>query len=108
MPNWLIANTTAREALAANAEPYVQPFVSGSMRLVLYAPQKVDEQVPHTQDELYVVTRGSGAFERNGERTAFTHGDAIFVPAGMTHRFVDFDDDFECWAVFWGPKGGEG
>jgi mannose-6-phosphate isomerase-like protein (cupin superfamily) len=108
MPDWLIAIAEARAALAASGDRYLQPLTRGTMRCVLYAPKKIDEQTPHTQDELYVITAGSGAFERDGERTDFAPGDAIFVPAGMHHRFVDFSDDFECWAIFWGPKGGEG
>ena len=35
-------------------------------------------------------------------------GDALFVPAGVTHRFEKMSDDFVTWAVFYGPQGGEG
>lgn len=33
--------------------------------------------------------------------------DRPFVAAGVTHRFVDYRDDFVIWVVFYGPKGGE-
>ncbi len=78
------------------------------MRCILYAPKQVDTQTPHTQDELYVITRDYGMIERDGQLAPVSTGDAIFVPAVMSHRFLDFSDDFECWALFWGPKGGEG
>ena len=107
MVDWSIAIEDARSTLAASMTNYVQPMTNGSMRSVLYAPEQIDAQTPHTQDELYVVTRGLGWFERDRERVAFATGDLIFVPAGMAHRFVDFTGDFECWAIFWGPKGGE-
>jgi len=82
------------------------------MTLRFYAPRGEDVQTPHTQDEVYLVASGSGAMvsgpsEHRLERKPFGPGDAIFVPAGYVHRFVDFTDDFGTWVVFWGPEGGE-
>jgi mannose-6-phosphate isomerase-like protein (cupin superfamily) len=37
----------------------------------------------------------------------FGPGDALFVPAGMKHRFENFSDDFATWIMFYGPEGGE-
>jgi mannose-6-phosphate isomerase-like protein (cupin superfamily) len=84
----------------------------GSMSLRYYAPRHEDRQSPHDQDEIYVVATGSGFFEQGPEaakmeRRPFGPGDAIFVPAGTVHRFVDFTDDFGTWVIFWGPAGGE-
>ena len=79
----------------------------GSMALRWYAPHGSDEQKPHDQDEIYLVARGHGRFERGGEDVAFGPGDALFVPAGMAHRFIDFTDDFATWVIFYGPEGGE-
>ena len=80
----------------------------GSMELKLYAPRGSDPQRPHSQDELYVVHSGQGQLEIDGQRKPFGRGDAIFVPAGREHRFVDFSDDFAAWVIFYGPPGGEG
>lgn len=80
----------------------------GSMKAGLYAPRGRDEQGPHQQDELYVVLTGSGTFSKAGMEMPFGPGDLIFVEAGLDHRFMDFSDDFTCWAIFWGPQGGEG
>ena len=79
----------------------------GSMSFEIYAPDNVDRQSPHRQDELYIVISGHGMFFLEGQRRAFTAGDAIFVPAGMEHRFEDFSDDFKTWVIFYGPDGGE-
>ena len=79
----------------------------GTMQLRLYAPDGVDRQTPHEQDEIYVVARGSGTFLRGGERVRFGPGDALFVAAGVPHRFEDFTADFATWVIFWGPVGGE-
>ena len=32
---------------------------------------------------------------------------ALFVPAGVVHRFEDFGDDFATWVFFYGPQDGE-
>lgn len=80
----------------------------GSMSVEYFSPQKTDTQTPHEQDELYIVARGHGNFNRNGEKLDCKAGDVLFVPAGMDHRFEQFSDDFATWVVFYGPKGGEG
>ncbi len=80
----------------------------GSMQVRFYAPRGVDDQTPHTQDELYVVIQGSGSFVRGDHRTSFGPGDVLFVPAGAVHRFEDFDDDVSAWVIFYGPEGSEG
>jgi mannose-6-phosphate isomerase-like protein (cupin superfamily) len=82
-------------------------FKHGTMELKLYAPAASDPQVPHTQDEIYIVARGHGRFDNGGEVVPFAEGDALFVPAGRAHRFIDFSDDFATWVVFYGPSGGE-
>jgi mannose-6-phosphate isomerase-like protein (cupin superfamily) len=79
----------------------------GSLELRWYAPRGVDAQTPHTRDEVYVVASGAGWFVRGGERVAFSAGDALFVRAGVAHRFEDFSEDFATWVMFYGPEGGE-
>jgi mannose-6-phosphate isomerase-like protein (cupin superfamily) len=79
----------------------------GSLELRYYAPRGVDPQTPHSRDEVYVVTSGSGWFVRGDERVPFETGDALFVAADVEHRFEDFSDDFGTWVIFYGPEGGE-
>lgn len=79
----------------------------GSLQVEIYRPASVDRQQPHRFDELYVVISGIGAFLRGAERMAFAPGDALFVPAGVEHRFIDFSEDFATWAFCYGPEGGE-
>lgn len=79
----------------------------GSMELGFYKPDRVDPQTPHTQDEIYVVHNGTGTFVVDGERQQFEPGEALFVAAGVAHRFEDFSDDFGAWVIFYGPDGGE-
>ena len=82
-------------------------FTHGTMEMKLYAPTGRDPQQPHTRDEVYIVARGHGRFDDGGEVQAFATGDALFVPAGRAHRFLDFSDDFATWVVYYGPEGGE-
>lgn len=79
----------------------------GTMELGYYKPAHVDPQKPHRQDEIYIVQAGHGQFVCGDRRHAFSAGDALFVPAGVVHRFEDFSDDFAAWVVFYGPDGGE-
>lgn len=100
-----------RDALARLPGPagerHAVVFEHGSLSLELYAPRGADPQQPHTRDEVYVVVRGSGTFVRAGERFRFEAGDALFVAAGVEHRFEDFGDDLAAWVVFYGREGGE-
>jgi len=79
----------------------------GTLELGCYAPHGNDPQQPHDQDEIYIVQSGSGTFVAGDERQPFETGEALFVPAGVTHHFEDFSDDFHAWVVFYGPEGGE-
>lgn len=62
----------------------------------------LDTQSPHTEDEIYVVTRGSATFEAAGERVPATAGTVLFVPANEPHRFLDVTEDLAVIVVF-GP-----
>jgi mannose-6-phosphate isomerase-like protein (cupin superfamily) len=107
---WLFSLADVTAKLPPEAEPIRFCFARqhGTMKLGLYAPRGPDVQVPHAQDELYVIASGSGYFNKAGERRPFGAQDVIFVEAGVEHRFEDFSDDFSAWVVFWGPDGGEG
>lgn len=99
------------EALArvpgANGERFAKVLEHGSLVVEIYAPRGTDPQQPHTRDELYVVVEGRGEFVNGAERHDFAPGDALFVPAGVLHRFENFTDDLVVWVIFYGPEGGE-
>ena len=91
--------------------PSITLLQHGSMALKLFTPatntDRRDRQLPHDQDELYLVQRGSAQFSVDGENFAVAPGDAFFVAAGAAHRFDNFTPDFATWVVFYGPRGGE-
>lgn len=88
-------------------ERFARVLGHGTMEVEVYAPRGQDPQEPHTRDELYFVVRGSGEFVNGPDRHPFGPGDALFVPAGVEHRFEVFTDDLAVWVVFYGPEGGE-
>ena len=102
-----LAETTAMLPDVPEGRRVAQPIAFGTMRTLLYAPRGHDPQQPHDQDEIYIILSGTGWFQRGEERIRFAPGEALFVPAGVTHRFTEFSADFATWVVFYGPKGGE-
>ena len=79
----------------------------GTLELGFYKPHVSDDQTPHDQDEIYIVQTGTGVFVCGDEEISFEPGDALFVAAGVKHRFAEFSNDFTAWVVFYGPRGGE-
>jgi len=107
MKNSFTVEEAQRQVAGSEDGLYGVLFEHGTMELGYYKPLKVDEQSPHVKDEIYVVRSGTGLFVVDGERQPFAPGDALFVPAGVEHRFEDFSDDFEAWVIFYGRSGGE-
>lgn len=97
----------ALERLAEQDSPFLTLFEHGTLAVEIYKPEKIDLQQPHSRDEVYVVVSGTGEFMNDGERSTFSPGDFLFVPAGVEHRFENFTDDFSTWVIFYGPEGGE-
>jgi len=60
----------------------------------------VDDQEPHTEDEIYVVTAGRAVL-RAGDGTApVGPGSVIYVAAGEEHRFTDVTEDLAAFVLF--------
>ena len=84
----------------ANAPFFTAPVGRGSLQVELYRPVKVNLQQPHSRDECYFFTDGSGKFEMGDETVPFVEGDFLFVAAGVPHRFTEFGDSITCWVIF--------
>jgi len=65
-----------------------------------------DDQVPHTEDEIYVVTAGRAVLGagRDGEGevggAVVGPGSVIYVAAGEEHRFSDISEDLAAIVLF--------
>ena len=62
----------------------------------------IDDQAPHTEDEIYVVTTGRATFEAGGHRVIVGPGSVLYVPAGEVHRFTEVTEDLATVVIF-GP-----
>ncbi len=65
----------------------------------------LDDQSPHTEDEIYVVTAGRAKIVTPGSTAEVGPGSVIFVPAGEEHRFDEVTEDLALLVVF-GPAYG--
>ncbi len=61
-----------------------------------------DPQQPHTEDEVYVVVRGRGQIEVDGESRVVHEGSIIFVPARAAHHFHTIQEELAI-LVFFAP-----
>ena len=105
------AHVSLEKALSKGPPPpgnlAVPVFSHGSLAVELYTPVGHDPQKPHTRDEIYFVTRGTGMFFDGEQRHSVETGSFLFVAAGQPHRFEEFSSDFAVWVAFYGPEGGE-
>ncbi len=97
----------AQEALQNHPKPFMKLMEFADMEVEFYKPDKVDLQSPHSRDELYIISSGSGTFECNGQHQPIQTHDVLFVKAGDQHRFINFTDDFSTWVIFYGLEGEE-
>ncbi len=60
----------------------------------------VDDQEPHTEDEIYVVTAGQAVLQAGGDSAAVGPGSVIYVAAGEVHKFTDITEDLAAIVLF--------
>ncbi|MBC6983703.1 cupin domain-containing protein [Caulobacter sp. 17J80-11] len=95
----------AMDMIGGVDRPFDVVFERGDLTLEFYKPPGADlQESTHTRDELYVVARGSARLHRGDEIADVEAGDALFVPAGATHRFDRLSENFATWVVFFGPE----
>lgn len=89
---------------ARGSEPWVEFQRSTDLSTGLYAlgAGEVDEQEPHTEDEIYVCVAGRARFVTPAGECDVSPGSVIFVPAHEEHRFVDVTEALSLVVVF-GP-----
>ena len=60
----------------------------------------IDDQDPHTEDEIYVVTAGRAIFKAGQDRVAVEPGSVLYVAAGEVHRFTDVTEELATVVLF--------
>jgi mannose-6-phosphate isomerase-like protein (cupin superfamily) len=83
----------------------IEVFARAGTSLELFAPRGEDRQTAHAQDEFYIVVQGSAELhvrDVDGSMRIMPArpGDALFVAAGVEHRFHAISADFAAWVVF--------
>jgi mannose-6-phosphate isomerase-like protein (cupin superfamily) len=87
------------------AEFFRSPSGSLSLTVARWPAGSVDDQQPHTEDEVYYVAAGRAQLNVDGEIAPVGPGSVAFVAAGVEHRFVEIAGDLEV-LVFWSPARG--
>src|SRR5947209_11248537 len=59
-----------------------------------------DPQQPHTEDEMYFVVSGRGRIRVGDEDAEVGPGTAVYVDAGVEHRFHTIAEDLTVLVVF--------
>jgi quercetin dioxygenase-like cupin family protein len=84
------------------AEFFRSPAGTLSLTVARWPAGSLDEQRPHTEDEVYYVVAGRGTLTTATEAVEVAPGSVAFVAAGVEHRFGDISEDLEV-LVFWSP-----
>ena len=82
------------------AEVFRSPSGSLSLTVARWPAGSVDDQQPHTEDEVYHVTAGRARLVIGDEAVVVGPGSVVFVGADIEHRFVEIETDLEV-LVFW-------
>jgi mannose-6-phosphate isomerase-like protein (cupin superfamily) len=91
---------TPPEAAAPNH--WVDHFRVPDLRVGTYSIPRggADDQDPHTEDEIYVVTSGRARLESGGQSLPVGPGSVVYVAAGELHRFTDVTEDLALLVLF--------
>lgn len=60
----------------------------------------IDDQEPHTEDEIYYVVSGRARFTAGDQSVGVSAGSTLFVAAHEVHRFHDVAEDLTVLVVF--------
>lgn len=97
------------ERFTSSDEPnhYVEHLRNDDMSVGTYSIPAggVDDQTPHTEDEIYVVVGGRAKIVGGDDSADLAPGSVVFVPANEEHRFVEITEDLTL-LVFFAPAEG--
>jgi mannose-6-phosphate isomerase-like protein (cupin superfamily) len=63
----------------------------------------LDDQTPHTEDEIYVVRSGQATLVTTSGIVDVGPGSVVFVPAGERHKFTEISEDLALVVIFAPP-----
>ena len=101
----IIENAGVFTAPGADPNHFVEQFRSADLSVGTYSipVEGVDDQTPHSEDEIYVVYAGAATIVTPSGAERISAGSVIFVPAGEDHRFEDISADLAMVVMFAPP-----
>jgi mannose-6-phosphate isomerase-like protein (cupin superfamily) len=102
MAHWNGVKVVQRRRGSAAAYRELKRVPDLSLGVYVLPAGGVDEQLPHTEDEVYVVLSGRGRFRQGRSDHAVGPGSILFVPAKVRHSFHDVRSTLTL-AVIFGP-----
>ena len=73
-----------------------------SVGLYMLSAGAVDQQEPHTEDEVYYIVSGRASIQVDKESSPVEAGSVVFVQANIEHRFHTITEDLTI-LVFFAP-----
>ena len=73
-----------------------------SVGLYMLSTGAIDQQEPHTEDEVYYVVSGRASIQVDKESRPVESGSVVFVQANIEHRFYTITEDLTI-LVFFAP-----
>ena len=73
-----------------------------SVGLYMLSAGAIDQQEPHTEDEVYYVVNGRASIQVDNESRSVESGSVVFVQANIEHRFHTITEDLTI-LVFFAP-----
>jgi mannose-6-phosphate isomerase-like protein (cupin superfamily) len=67
------------------------PEVGGSLAIYLLSVTRSESHVHEQEDQVYIVQRGQGIVEVDGERRKVGPGDLVYIPRGAWHCLESLD-----------------
>ena len=99
LPDLVVGLATERHDFA---EFFRAPSGTLSLTVARWPAGSLDDEQPHTEDEVYFVAAGRGVLTIESETVEVGPGSVAFVAAGVEHRFTQITEDLEV-LVFWAP-----
>jgi mannose-6-phosphate isomerase-like protein (cupin superfamily) len=73
-----------------------------SVGLYILSAGAIDQQEPHTEDEVYYIVNGRASIQVDKESRPVEAGSVVFVQANVEHRFHTITEDMTI-LVFFAP-----
>jgi len=86
----------------ASGRSYLEFLRVPAMSAGVYTLAKggIDQQKPHSEDEVYYVIQGRARMHVGSEHSEVAAGSVIFVEAHADHRFYDIEEELVILVLF--------